>query len=111
MDTVTVAGGGSRQKFWLQTKADVLGCPLSVPQITEAAATGAALLAGVGAGVYTGYEEASKAFSGAPMLVFYPDSKRVQLYDRIYREIFLPMLDITSKYDMIGNAIMEGNYL
>jgi xylulokinase len=45
-------GGGARSALWLQLKADVCGVPLRVPEVTEAACLGAALLAGVGAGVY-----------------------------------------------------------
>lgn len=45
-------GGGARSKLWLQLKADICGLPLRVPQVTDAACLGAALLAGVGAGVY-----------------------------------------------------------
>ena len=45
-------GGGARSAMWLQLKADICGLPLRVPQVTDAACLGAALLAGVGAGVY-----------------------------------------------------------
>jgi len=46
-------GGGARSPLWLQLKADICGVPLRVPEVTEAACLGAALLAGVGAGVYS----------------------------------------------------------
>jgi xylulokinase len=45
-------GGGARSPLWLQLKADICQVPLVVPHVTEAACLGAALLAGVGAGVY-----------------------------------------------------------
>jgi xylulokinase len=45
-------GGGARSPLWLQLKADICQVPLRVPQVTEAACLGAALLAGVAAGVY-----------------------------------------------------------
>jgi xylulokinase len=45
-------GGGARSPLWLQIKADICNTPLRVPQVTEAACLGAALLAGVGAGVH-----------------------------------------------------------
>jgi xylulokinase len=51
-------GGGARSPLWLQLKADICRVPLRVPQVTEAACLGAALLAGVGAGVYRDLEEA-----------------------------------------------------
>jgi sugar (pentulose or hexulose) kinase len=56
---VTLVGGGSRSLAWTQIKADVLGMPIRVPRIREATALGAALLAGVGAGVYRDLGEAA----------------------------------------------------
>lgn len=46
-------GGGARSELWLQLKADICRLPLRVPRVTDAACLGAALLAGVGAGIYT----------------------------------------------------------
>jgi xylulokinase len=51
-------GGGARSPLWLQLKADICRVPLHVPQVTDAACLGAALLAGVGAGVYPDLETA-----------------------------------------------------
>ncbi|MFO7631224.1 MAG: FGGY family carbohydrate kinase [Caldilinea sp.] len=51
-------GGGARSDLWLQLKADICNTPLRVPAVTDAACLGAALLAGVGAGVYPDLEEA-----------------------------------------------------
>lgn len=45
-------GGGARSALWLQLKADICQMPLRLPEVTEAACLGAALLAGVAAGVY-----------------------------------------------------------
>lgn len=42
-------GGGARSAVWLQMKADICGRVFRVPACTEAAAQGAALLAGWGA--------------------------------------------------------------
>jgi glycerol kinase len=48
------ADGGATVNAWLmQFQADVLGVPVSVPEIAETTALGAALLAGVGAGLMT----------------------------------------------------------
>ena len=51
---VLKADGGATANAWLmQFQADTLGVPVVVPQIAETTALGAALLAGVGAGVWT----------------------------------------------------------
>lgn len=49
---VRVSGGGARSPLWRQILADVLGSELATVNTTEGAAFGAALLAGVGAGIW-----------------------------------------------------------
>lgn len=49
---VRVSGGGARSALWKRMMADALGATLVTTNSTEGAAFGAALLAGVGAGVY-----------------------------------------------------------
>ena len=49
---VRATGGGSRNAWWLQLMADVTGVPVEVVAQEEPGAFGAAILAGVGAGVY-----------------------------------------------------------
>ena len=48
-------GGGSKSDAWLQISADILGKPLVRPQVTEAGVLGAAIIAGVGSGVFPSY--------------------------------------------------------
>jgi xylulokinase len=56
---VRVVGGGAKSRLWNQMKADVTGIPVSVPEITETTALGAAFLALVGMGAYASLTEAS----------------------------------------------------
>lgn len=51
-------GGGGRSPIWRQMLADVFGCAVAVPRSTEGAALGAAILAGVGAGLYGSVQSA-----------------------------------------------------
>ncbi len=53
-------GGASNSVLWTQIKADVTGKTIQVPSSDTATTLGAAMLAGVGCGVYSGYEEAVK---------------------------------------------------
>jgi xylulokinase len=55
---VRVSGGGSRSAFWRQMMADVFGTEIVEVNVTQGAAYGAALLAGVGTGVYPSVVEA-----------------------------------------------------
>lgn len=49
---VRASGGGARSALWRQILADIFGAEIALMNITEGAAYGAALLAGVGAGVF-----------------------------------------------------------
>ncbi len=50
-------GGSANSELWMQIKSDVTGKPLIVPRSDTAATLGAAILAGVGAGVYADFED------------------------------------------------------
>ncbi len=57
----SVIGGAARNPAWLQILADIWQRPLKMPAMLEyAASAGAALCAGVGAGVYSSLEAAAK---------------------------------------------------
>jgi xylulokinase len=58
---VRAAGGGARSQLWRQILADVLERPVSKLAVDEGPAWGAALLAGVGTGVWSSVEEACSA--------------------------------------------------
>jgi xylulokinase len=55
---VRASGGGARSALWQQILADVFNSEIALVNVTEGAAYGAALLAGVGAGVYKDVEDA-----------------------------------------------------
>ncbi len=56
--TLNAMGGASNSVLWTQIKADVTGKTIQVPTSDTATTLGAALLAGVGCGMYRNYEEA-----------------------------------------------------
>lgn len=58
---VRVSGGGAKSPLWRQILADVIGATLVSVNTTEGAAFGAALLAGVGAGIYADVQMACSA--------------------------------------------------
>jgi len=70
---IKVIGGGSHSHYWLQSKANAIGATLTVPRITEASATGAALLAGCGAGVFKSYKEALHLYDDVETSYFQPE--------------------------------------
>ena len=56
--TARASGGGARSDLWLRIVASVLGVPIERTAVEEGAAYGAALLGGVGAGVFADVHEA-----------------------------------------------------
>ncbi len=86
---ITVIGGTTQATALLQIKAEVTGCPIKVPQITEAAATGAALLAGMGAHIFHSGEEAASAVRHS-VRVYEPAPQAVEIYNTIYEQTYLP---------------------
>lgn len=77
--TCTVAGGGARSPWWMQLKADLLGIPVQVAQVPEPGTLGAAMLAGVGAGIYGSVGEAAAQAGIARR--FEPDGGRASRYE------------------------------
>ncbi len=78
-----VCGGQARSAAWNRIKADVTGFPVEVPCVTEAALLGAAVLAGVGAGLL------SDITTGANRMVqirevLTPDPARREPYNELY---------------------------
>ncbi|MCJ7537445.1 MAG: FGGY-family carbohydrate kinase, partial [Anaerolineales bacterium] len=89
-EKITAIGGAVRNEFWMQNKADVCGRVIEAPEIEEATALGAAMLAGTGLGLYKDIQEAaSRVYK--PGKVFEPNPKLTSLYSEffeIYKEIY-----------------------
>jgi xylulokinase len=97
-------GGGARSPLWLQLKADICQVPLRVPQVTEAACLGAALLAGVGVGVYP---DLNTAVAQTVQLQTVQSHRRVEPQEhsvaayeeryQIYRQVYPTLIDLQRK--------------
>jgi len=57
-ESVRLGGGGARSALWRQIQADIYGRPVGVLEAEEGAAFGAALLAGVGTGIWPSVDAA-----------------------------------------------------
>lgn len=82
---LTIVGGGAKGPLWRQIKADVTGLPVRVPESVETTATGAAILAAVGAGLYPTVADAVAGFVAYRPDEHQPDRERGQAYDDAYR--------------------------
>jgi len=89
---VILTGGTTRLHLLSQLKADVLDRPMIVSDVPEAAALGAALLAGLGAGVFRSPAEAVASVQYG-RTVIEPQPKHATWYDTLYRDIYWRLYD------------------
>mgnify|MGYP005846566391 FL=1 len=94
---LTIVGGGAKGPLWRQIKADVTGLPVRVPVSVETTATGAAILAAVGAGVHATVAEAVSAFVAFRPEQLEPDPERREAYEdpyRRYRDVYYALTPV-----------------
>lgn len=87
---IRATGGGAQSPLWRQLLADVFGRPIVRTLAVEGPASGAALLAGVTAGVFENVEDACAGISLRPDICE-PETSRTRLYDdyyAAYRELY-----------------------
>jgi xylulokinase len=87
---VRATGGGARHPLWLELQADVYGIPVVRTAADEGPAYGAALLAGVAAGVFTDVDDACARVALRPEVVE-PDAARRAAYEEryaVFRELY-----------------------
>ena len=82
VNEIVFAGGASKGALWSQILSDVTGCRIKIPKVTEATALGAAMAAGVGAGVYDSLVSASKKLVVWDK-VYEPNMENKKTYDEI----------------------------
>jgi xylulokinase len=113
IEQVRISGGGAKSPLWRQIMADVLGVELVTVNTTEGAAYGAALLAGVGAGLYGDVPAACEAtiqVTGRTL----PDAERETIYPDYYERYralypalageFKAMAEVVSRHPVSGEA-------
>ena len=79
---IVFAGGASKGELWSQTLADVTGCVIRIPKVTEATALGASMAAGVGVGIYKDLKTAAKELVVWDK-TYEPNMKNNKLYNEI----------------------------
>jgi xylulokinase len=92
-NTIRLSGGGARSPLWCQIQADVYGQKVETLEADEGAAFGAALLAGVGIGVWNSVDEAcEKTISVTEVFEAVPENVGIlnQQFEK-YRKLY-PLL-------------------
>ncbi|MBQ8653401.1 MAG: xylulokinase [Clostridia bacterium] len=77
-------GGSANSLVWTQLKADITGHAIEVPSSDTATTLGAAILAGVGTGVYASFEEAAER-TVRVQRIHQPDPEKKGVYDAAYQ--------------------------
>ncbi len=99
IEEIVFAGGASKGDLWSQILSDVTGCKVKIPKVTEATALGAAMAAGVGAGVYDSLVEASERLV-VWSKTYEPNSENFHTYKHIqekWQEIYENQLTLVDK--------------
>jgi len=89
-DRLVAVGGATRNSFWMQNKADITGLPIEVPEVEEATPLGAAILAGIGVGLYRNERDAFECVY-RPGKTYLPDphlTPRYAEWYQIYKQLY-----------------------
>jgi xylulokinase len=84
VETIRLGGGGAQSSLWRQIQADVYGHEVEMVEAEEGAAYGAALLAGVGIGIWPSVDAACVAVVRVADRVT-PEPAHQSLLDRNYQ--------------------------
>ncbi len=82
--SLRATGGGANSRAWMQMKADVLGLPVTSLQTAEAGGAGAAMMAGVAAGIWPSLPAAAQTMVQERER-FTPRAHLQKMYDDVYR--------------------------
>ncbi|WP_070000946.1 xylulokinase [Cellulosilyticum sp. I15G10I2] len=99
VNTLHAMGGAANSEVWTQIKADVTGKKIAVPASDTATTLGAAILAGVGVGVYESFEEAVRETVQIKR-VHEPDMEKHNQYQKyfdMYLELYEKLKDSMKK--------------
>jgi xylulokinase len=80
---VRIMGGATKSALWNQIQSDMYGRPVETLKVTDAALLGAAIFAGVGAGLFGDIREAVSKMVAVDK-AYEPKRENASLYDELY---------------------------
>lgn len=83
VNRIFLGGGGAKSALWTQIHADAIGRPIHVPAESESCALGAAMAAGLAAGIYRDFDAAAAAMVRIQKVVE-PNAGNKAVYDEVY---------------------------
>lgn len=81
--SLKLAGGATKSPLWCQIIADISGLPVRVPAVADLACVGAAVLAGMGSGVFGDAREGYQCLAVEEREIL-PDPEHVKAYARLF---------------------------
>lgn len=99
INDMMICGGGARSEMWRQMFADMYQCPVSTIKADQGGALGAAILAGIGSGVYNDLEETCKKIilKKSTHEPINENSKEYQKYYSLYKDLYVTLFDSYKK--------------
>jgi xylulokinase len=99
------SGGGANSPLWLQIQADIFNREIHRSVSGEQACLGAAITAGVGAGLYKDIQSACAELVAFDPVVYSPNPQNVRVYDElygIYKQLYRDNSETFHKLSAIG---------
>jgi len=103
---IRVIGGGAKSKIWQQILADILGKEINLLNVEEGPAFGAALVAGVGVGVYSSFAEAVNRIIKVKKTVA-PKTQNTEKYNhyyQLYKKLYYSLKEDFKELKKISNS-------
>jgi len=82
--SMQLTGGGGTSELWSQIMADAIGLPVAIPESQQSTCLGAAMMAGVAAGIYSNHTEAIDLMTTTQRKVE-PNPDMKEIYDAAYQ--------------------------
>ena len=103
INDMMICGGGARSDLWRQMFADLYQCPVSTIETDQGGALGAAILAGVGSGVYQDLDKTCKELirKKSTHQPIAENSDQYQKYYTLYKELYSTLLESFKKLSTV----------
>jgi xylulokinase len=88
LERIYAIGGNTRNALLMQIKASVYNQPITVVEATEATCLGAAVLGGLGAGVYADVPAMLAQLHQGRQTLIEPVAGQVELYEAYFRQVY-----------------------
>jgi ribulokinase len=110
-DPITIIEGGAENKIWRKIVCDVLGIRLAYYHENKGAPFGAALLAGIGIGIFNKNKKSINKIIGNPTIIV-SNEKNHQVYldiFRVYKKLYINLKKIFNDLYKIRNKYFSNN--